>query len=86
MKKRQLGQDQEGVRNSRELQAVCKIDKLLQSVFLLNNIINYKIKGNPLSSEILNSIKENLMKGKANDVKNLCEEAVKKNIPVTARA
>jgi len=25
-------------------------------------------------------------KGKANDVKNLCEEAVKKNIPVTARA
>jgi hypothetical protein len=52
----------------------------------LNNIINYKIKGNPLSFEILNSIKENLMKGKANDVKNLCEEAVKKNIPVTARA
>ncbi len=37
-----------------------------------------------MSAEILNSIKENLMKGKANDVKNLCEQAVKQNIPVVS--
>ncbi|MEI6425636.1 MAG: B12-binding domain-containing protein, partial [Lentisphaerota bacterium] len=36
-----------------------------------------------MSAEILNSIKENLMKGKANDVKNLCEQAIKQNIPVS---
>ncbi len=35
-----------------------------------------------MSAEILNSIKENLMKGKANEVKNLCEQAVKEKIPV----
>ena len=35
-----------------------------------------------MSEELLNSIKENLMKGKANDVKELCEEATKQNIPV----
>ncbi|OGV39078.1 MAG: hypothetical protein A2X48_18135 [Lentisphaerae bacterium GWF2_49_21] len=35
-----------------------------------------------MSAELLNSIKENLMKGKANDVKNLCEQAVKEKIPV----
>lgn len=35
-----------------------------------------------MSAEILKTIQENLMKGKANDVKALCEEAVKQNIPV----
>ncbi len=35
-----------------------------------------------MSADILNSIKENLMKGKANDVKNLCEQAVQEKIPV----
>lgn len=33
-----------------------------------------------MSADILNAIKENLMKGKANEVKSLCEEAVKQNI------
>ena len=35
-----------------------------------------------MSEELLNSIKENLMKGKANDVKELCDKAVEQNIPV----
>jgi len=35
-----------------------------------------------MSAELLESIKENLMKGKANDVKALCEEATAGNIPV----
>ncbi len=35
-----------------------------------------------MSAELLNSIKENLMKGKANDVKILCEQAIKEKIPV----
>ena len=43
-----------------------------------------KLKGNEMSVEILNSIKENLMKGKVNEVKNLCEQAVKNNIPAEA--
>ncbi|NOY74212.1 MAG: cobalamin-binding protein [Kiritimatiellaeota bacterium] len=32
--------------------------------------------------ELLDSIKENLMKGKANDVKEMCEQAVSEGIPV----
>jgi methanogenic corrinoid protein MtbC1 len=35
-----------------------------------------------MSVELLDSIKENLMKGKANDVKELCERAVSEKIPV----
>jgi methanogenic corrinoid protein MtbC1 len=35
-----------------------------------------------MSEELLNSIKENLMKGKANEVKELCEEAAAQKIPV----
>lgn len=35
-----------------------------------------------MSAELLESIKENLMKGKADDVKALCEEAAEKQIPV----
>lgn len=35
-----------------------------------------------MDEEILNSIKENLMKGKANEVKELCEEAIEKKIPI----
>ena len=35
-----------------------------------------------MSAELLESIKENLMKGKADDVKALCEEAIGKDIPV----
>lgn len=35
-----------------------------------------------MSNELLESIKENLMKGKANDVKALCEQAISEKIPV----
>lgn len=35
-----------------------------------------------MNNELLESIKENLMKGKANDVKALCEQAVAEKIPV----
>ncbi|MEM4248454.1 MAG: corrinoid protein [Candidatus Nanoarchaeia archaeon] len=35
-----------------------------------------------MSAELLKSLQENLMKGKANDVKALCEEAVKQKIPI----
>lgn len=35
-----------------------------------------------MSAELLKSLQENLMKGKANEVKSLCEEAVKQNIPL----
>ena len=35
-----------------------------------------------MSKELLESIKENLMKGKANDVKELCEQAAAEKIPV----
>src|SRR5210317_1253967 len=35
-----------------------------------------------MSEELLNSIKENLMKVKANDVKELCEQAAASDIPV----
>ncbi|HOK05387.1 MAG TPA: B12-binding domain-containing protein, partial [Victivallales bacterium] len=35
-----------------------------------------------MSAELLNQIKEALMKGKANDVKALTEKAISENIPV----